>query len=717
MDLSAIRIKVQADTKEAKNNLENLKKTGESISKIGAGLTLGLTTPIFAAGTACLMTSNEVSEMESKFDTVFKTTAKAADAWATKYANAIGRSRYEVKSAIANQSDLMIGMGMQEKAAGELSQKYISLAYDLASFNNVNDAQAIEAVTKACMGETESMKMLGVNLSETIMENSKFVKSSGKAWKEMTMAEKAAARYEEAVAQSTNAIGDAERTQGGFANQLKRMKGNFNEISVEVGKMLLPTFEKLTTSFNGFLTKILDISKENPKLIQSVIALGAALASIGPGLLIIGKTMTLLATFPALIPVFAGVASAIGLLGLSFLGTNEEAQKFISELPQKISEAINNTLSTITAKFPEIVAKGTEIVMNLVNGVITGVPILLNFIGTMIVNIIDLTTTYMPQFILAGFNFIMNILIGVTQKLPDLVSGLLEGISNLLSNLTSRMPEFLARGVEFIKNLLDGAIQKFPELLQGMIDGVLNILANIRAKMPEFLSNGFQFVANMISGIAKNMPSIIAKIGELVAKLIATLVRNLPKFLAEGAKMVVELINGLWKNKGKLLNAGKDLIKGLINSVKETIKSFINIGKTIVDNIKQGVANAWGSFTSWVSNKVSSIPIIGKFFRSLPEPENGESNGEVQPVPTGFGVGAVMARSPFSALTEGFSNFQKTQDNFRLASKNFDDDKLVESNKLEFNLNIENFNNNTKQDVEELMDDIAFMIERKFKFG
>ena len=63
------------------------------------------------------MAAAHVEEMESKFNTVFKTISAEADTWATNYANAIGRSKYEIKEAISNQADLMIGMGMTEEVA------------------------------------------------------------------------------------------------------------------------------------------------------------------------------------------------------------------------------------------------------------------------------------------------------------------------------------------------------------------------------------------------------------------------------------------------------------------------------------------------------------------------------------------------------------------------------------------------------------------------
>lgn len=141
-------------------------------------------------GMQCLSAASEVEEMENKFNVVFKNTSKAMDEWADNYADAIGRSKTEIKTAISNQADLMIGMGMTEDVAGDLSQKYTELAYDLASFNNVQDSTALEAMTKAMFGETEMAKQLGLNLSATTMENSEYVKSLGKKWSAMTQAEK-----------------------------------------------------------------------------------------------------------------------------------------------------------------------------------------------------------------------------------------------------------------------------------------------------------------------------------------------------------------------------------------------------------------------------------------------------------------------------------------------------------------------------------------------
>ena len=209
-------------------------------------------------GVKCLSAASEVEEMENKFNVVFKNTSKAMDEWADSYADAIGRSKTEIKTAISNQSDLMIGMGMTEEVAGDLSKKYTELAYDLASFNNVNDATALEAMTKAMFGETEMAKQLGLNLSATTMENSEYVKSLGKKWSAMTQAEKAEAYYQEALKQSVNAIGDAERSAGSYANQIRRTQSKVTEFTETLGTYMLPMATNVVTGFGNMIDGAID---------------------------------------------------------------------------------------------------------------------------------------------------------------------------------------------------------------------------------------------------------------------------------------------------------------------------------------------------------------------------------------------------------------------------------------------------------------------------
>lgn len=754
VDMDGIKIKVKADTSEAKTALEKLKKTGESLSSIGSSLTLGLTAPIVGLGTACLMASSDADEMESKFNTVFKDLASEADKWANTYADAIGRSKYEIKEAISNQADLYQGMGFTADEAFNLSKQVTTLGYDLASFNNVNDAQAIDAMTKALMGETESAKMLGVNLTDTIMETSEFTKETGKSWKELNMAEKAQARYKEAVKQSKNAIGDAERTADGFANQTKRLKGNLEEFAVEIGKVLLPIANDIVTGLNGMLSSITSLISENPKLAETIVTVGSALAIIPPVLWGIGKAMIVFSAAPVL---FSSLAAAAGIAGIAFIGLNENGQSALNELTYKISDFCSSFTQKITELAPVILEKGTVLIAQLITGLVRGIPALLETSFTIAKLIINTIMNTFPTIINTGFQLILNLVNGILGAMPKLantilnmcldmvswflnnlpkwidngmklVSNIIKGISNtipfaikaiyetltgMLDTMIKRMPEFLQKGKETILKIIEGLKAQLPTMLDNMGQGIMRTLNVIAEKMPQFLQKGVQFIAEMIKGIGQNLPAILGKMGELLGLLVAKIAEYLPQFISKGIEIVVKLVAGLIKSIPQLVSAGVDLAKGILNGIGSMLSGFLSVGSKIVQNIKQGVLNAWGNFTGWLSKKVQSIPIVGKFFRSAEPPE--DNPFPVDPnAPMPFSVAPVNITDTLEDSLNFDNKFKKFKhENDRVPGN---EPSFVKENKVEVNVNIKEFNNNEEKDIEDLAEELAFLIQQKVVF-
>ena len=251
---------------EVNNSGNSLDKFSSKLGGIAKGIVAAFSVKaIVDFGKKCLGAASDVQEMQNKFDVVFAKTSDSMEKWASDYADAIGRSSFDIKTAVANQSDLMMGMGMTEDQASDLSKKFTQLAYDLGSFNNVQDTTALEAMTKAMYGETEMAKQLGVNLSATVMENSDYVKSLGKSWSALTQVERAEAYYQEALKQSPNAFGDATRSVNSYESQMRRAKAKVEEFTQTLGGYFLPMATNVVNWFGnmvngaiGFVTKFAD---------------------------------------------------------------------------------------------------------------------------------------------------------------------------------------------------------------------------------------------------------------------------------------------------------------------------------------------------------------------------------------------------------------------------------------------------------------------------
>ena len=119
--------------------------------------------------------------------------------------------------------DMGTSMGLTKNEAADMSKALTQQAADLASFKNMNIDEVTTALNGVFTGETESLKRLGVVMTETNLERYAQEKGINKSLKAMTEAEKVQLRYNYVMEKTKNATGDYERTGGGFANQLRTM--------------------------------------------------------------------------------------------------------------------------------------------------------------------------------------------------------------------------------------------------------------------------------------------------------------------------------------------------------------------------------------------------------------------------------------------------------------------------------------------------------------
>jgi hypothetical protein len=254
-------------------SIKGFAKVGTAVAAVGV-----------AVGAGVLKFANmgaEVQEMQNKFDVVFKGVNKEAENWASTFATAVGRNKNTIKESMANFSDLTQGMGMAKDVSLDLSKNMITLATDLASFNNTTDSQAIEAMSAAMMGETEMAKALGLGLNESVMKTSEFTLATGKSWEELTRAERAQVYYKEAVKQSSNAIGDAERSSGSYTNQMKTLKSKLEEVGQAIGTAFLPALTPLVTKMSEMVSS-LDMTKINEFINVGLLGLANAFNFLKP---------------------------------------------------------------------------------------------------------------------------------------------------------------------------------------------------------------------------------------------------------------------------------------------------------------------------------------------------------------------------------------------------------------------------------------------------
>lgn len=296
---------VKAAERRFKKFQTTLRNTAKSATALGGKLSTRLSLPIIALGGFAIKAASDAEETLAKFGTVFQDVRGEADKTAKNLSRNFGLSSVKAQELLGDTGDLLTGFGFTGDMALDLSSKVNELAVDLASFTNFSGGAegASKALTKALLGERESIKTLGISiLEEDVQARVKQLEAMGQFRDETERQKKAFATLLLAQEQSKNAIGDFARTSEGFANQVRILKGRLFDLAVSFGQIVLPVANKLVGVIKDGVEFFDGLSKGMKTTIVVVAGLAAAL---GP-----------------LILIFAGILNTIVLttVAMQFLG-------------------------------------------------------------------------------------------------------------------------------------------------------------------------------------------------------------------------------------------------------------------------------------------------------------------------------------------------------------------------------------------------------------
>lgn len=279
--------KTAAMAKKLEESGKKIEKVGDKIGGVGDKLTLGVTMPIIAAGTAVYKYSSDLTEAENKTESVFGNMSQYIKDWAQDSINKLGMAKSTAYDAVSLFGDMGTSMGLTRKQAADMSMSLVELSADLSSFKNVSLEQSQNALKGIFTGETESLKNLGIIMTETQLKAYAMSKGIATSYSEMSQAEKVQLRYQYVLESSSNAIGDYARTNGEAAGQMRKLPEALKELASSFRDNVEPAITPLVTSLNSVIVNFGELSNGTKSLITRT---ALAVAAIGPLVSIIGKT-------------------------------------------------------------------------------------------------------------------------------------------------------------------------------------------------------------------------------------------------------------------------------------------------------------------------------------------------------------------------------------------------------------------------------------------
>lgn len=314
------RTKWAQSVQKVKEDERTLKQFSERTTKrmqtMGAAMTIAGGAIVGALGST-IKAASDAEETYAKFGTVFQDVSSEAATAADNLAESYGISSTAARDMLGATGDLLTGLGVMPGVALDLSEKTQQLAVDLASFTNFSGGAkgASEALTKAMLGERESIKSLGIVITEEMVKERLAAEGkenlTGLAYKQAA----AEATLQIAMSQSKNAIGDYARTSDSFANQQRLLKARLQDVAVTLGQQLLPIATKIVSGITKVVQKIKEWTEAHPELTERLVKVAAIVGSVmlalGPLVIVLPK---LVAGFGAAGKAIQGVSALMGVL-------------------------------------------------------------------------------------------------------------------------------------------------------------------------------------------------------------------------------------------------------------------------------------------------------------------------------------------------------------------------------------------------------------------
>lgn len=279
--------KTSAVIKKLEESGNKFEKTGDKISKVGNKITLGITTPVIAAGAAIYKYSSDLTEAENKTKEVFKNMSSDVLDWSQTSLDKMGMARSTALDAVSLYGGMATAMGLTRKSATDMSKSLTELSVDLASFHNTSLDQASTALKSIFTGETETLKNYGIVMTEANLKAYALSQGIKTNYSEMTQAEKVQLRYNFVMNASKDAIGDYERNCGEAASQLKKLPEALKELATSFKDNVEPAITPVITALNGAIVSFGKWSKTTKNFVTTT---AISVATLGPLVSIIGKT-------------------------------------------------------------------------------------------------------------------------------------------------------------------------------------------------------------------------------------------------------------------------------------------------------------------------------------------------------------------------------------------------------------------------------------------
>lgn len=236
---------------------------------------------------------------------------------------------------------------------------------------------------------------------------------------------------------------------------------------------------------------------------------------------------------------------------------------------------IDSLLTGIFDNLPQLLSAAGEIIVTLATGIESNIDIIASSGLDILLSLVDELCNNLPMLLQVGLDAIVHLALGIAEALPELVPTLISTITSIVEVLTDpdNLFQLLDAAIAIIFALGQGLIDSLPDLLARLPEIISNVVETLISLGPTLWSAAFQLIVQLGLGLIRCIPDLLSYLPRLISSMVEHLI-HLAKRFAEVGK---NLVHGIWDGIKNAVQWIKDKIKGWVGNILTFIKNLFGI--------------------------------------------------------------------------------------------------------------------------------------------
>ena len=201
--------------------------------------------------------SSDLTEVQNVVVNTFGQYTDLVEKFSKSAIKAYGISELTAKETASRFQAMGIAMGAPIKKMSDMSVSLTELSADLASFYNVEQADAARSLWSVFTGETEPMRKFGIDLTQNTLKEYAMKKGLDSNISSMTQLQKTMLRYQYVMENTANVQGDFARTSQNWANQIRILKEQVKALGAVLGNAFINMLKPLVQALNKAMSAVI----------------------------------------------------------------------------------------------------------------------------------------------------------------------------------------------------------------------------------------------------------------------------------------------------------------------------------------------------------------------------------------------------------------------------------------------------------------------------